>query len=300
MLVSILIPTYNEAADIRQTLKAAIAVRHSQKEILVVDDASTDNTISIVKDYADQGVSLIALPKNRGVAAARNIGLRHTQADIVIILNADVILPPDLIEKLLPIYEQGADFVVVEAQAINIENIFARYVQAAHDKDYKANPVQGNVDWSEGWSCRRAAALAIGGFPEELPGASGEDAIFVQRLIAQGYRRAYDDNIVVGHYVPPTLEEFGKQRRGRGRGAAYRRFGYEKIEPQLLPMLKSWLGMVMWVCSVVLPLRETIRLLRYSPRRWNDLFGMYWAVIVDTIGQQAGYWQGYREIVAKR
>jgi len=299
MLISILIPTHNEEADIRQTLEAAIAVRYPQKEILVVDDASTDKTTSIVSEYAARGVRLIVLPKNSGVAAARNIGLRHTQADIMIILNADVILPPDIIEKLLPTYERGADFVVVEAQAINMESVFARFVQAAHDRDYKSNPVQGNVDWSEGWSCRRAAALAVGGFTEELPGASGEDAIFVQRLIAQGYRRAYDSNVVVGHYVPSTFDGFWKQRRGRGRGAAYRRFGYEKIQPRLLPMLRSWLGMILWIGSVALPIREAIRLLRYSLRGWKDMPGMLCAVIIDAIGQQVGYWQGYREIVAK-
>lgn len=299
MFVSILIPTHNEEADIRQTLEAAIAVRYPQKEILVIDDASTDTTTSIVSQYAERGVRLIALKQNRGVAAARNIGLRHTQANIAIILNADVILPPDIIEKLLPIYERGADFVVVEAQAINMESVFARFVQAAHDRDYKSNPVQGNVDWSEGWSCRRAAALAVGGFPEELPGASGEDAIFVQSLIAQVYRRAYDGSIVVRHYVPSTLKEFWKQRRGRGRGAAYRRFDYEKIKPRLLPMLKSWLGTILWLGSVALPIHETIRLLHYSPLGWKDMPGMCYAVIIDAIGQQVGYWQGYREIATK-
>ncbi len=295
----ILIPAHNEAADIRRTLDAAIAVRYSHKEILVVDDQSNDATPEIVSEYAARGVKLIRMPANRGVAAARNIGLRATDADIVIILNADVILPPDIIERVLPLYQSGADFVVVESRAANREHLFARYVQACHDLAYKSNPVQGNYDWSEGWSCRREIALAVGGFPEEFPGASGEDAIFVNRLVEGGYRRVYDPAIVVTHFVPHTLNEFWKQRLGRGRGTAYRRFGYERVPPRLWPMLRAWTGALLWLSTIVLPLWQAARLARVSPRGWRDWPGMVWAIILDTAGHQLGYWRGYRQMARR-
>jgi GT2 family glycosyltransferase len=295
--VAILIPTHNEAADIRPTLDACVAVRHPHKEIVVVDDQSTDATPEIVAGYAGQGVRLVRMPANRGVAAARNVGLQATEAGIVVILNADVMLPPDFIERLLPCYESGADFVVVEAVASNMNDLFARYVQACHDLAYKANPVQGNYDWSEGWSCRREIALAAGGFPEELPGASGEDAIFVQRLIERGYRRVYAPEIVVTHRVPHTLQDFWKQRLGRGRGIAYRRFGYEKVTPRLWPMLRAWAGTLLWLGTVVLPVWRAAQLARVSARGGRDWPGMVWAVVLDTLGHQIGYWRGYRKIV---
>jgi GT2 family glycosyltransferase len=292
-----LIPTHNEAADIRHTLEACIAVRYAHKEIVVIDDQSTDATPSLVSGYADRGVQLIRLPANRGVAAARNVGLRATGAEVVIILNADVILPPDIVERLLPYYGDGADFVVVESLAANMDDLFARYVQACHDLAYKANPVPGNYDWSEGWSCRRQVALAVDGFPEELPGASGEDAIFVNRLVARGFRRVYAPDIVVTHQVPHTLDGFWKQRLGRGRGIAYRRFGYEKVPPRLWPMVRAWIGMLLWLGSVGLPLWRAAQLARVSPRRWRDWPGMLWAVVLDTLGHQLGYWNGYRKFV---
>lgn len=297
---AILIPVHNEAGDIRPTLEAALGMRAAHKEIIVVDDASTDNTPTIVAEYAERGVRLVQMSANRGVAAARNVGLHATQADIVIILNADVLLPIDLIEQLDSIYQKGADFVVVESTVANPQDLFARYVQACHDRAYKSNPVQGNYDWSEGWSCRREAALAVGGFPEELPGASGEDAIFVNRLVEQKYKRVYSAEIVVTHQVPRTLNEFWKQRLGRGRGVAYRRFGYEKVEPQLGPMLRAWLGVLIWLGTLILPMAQAIRLTTVSPLGWRDYPGLLWAVILDSLGHQLGYWRGYRQIVQSR
>lgn len=294
---AIIIPTYNEAADIRPTLDAAIAVRSPNKEIIVVDDASTDNTPEIVNCYANQGVRLICQPVNRGVAAARNTGLRATRAEIVVILNADVLLWPDFLERLIPHYESGADFVVVEAKVINTADLYARYVQAYHDVHYTADPAEGKVDWSEGWSCRREIAMAVGGFPEEFPGASGEDAIFVDRLVKHRYRRVYDPNIVVTHFVPNTLRGFWKQRYGRGCGTAYRRFGYEKAPLHLWPMLRSWLGLLLWLATGVLPIRESARLSSASSRGWRDFPGMAWALSLDLLGQQMGYWQSYRKIL---
>lgn len=295
--VSILIPTHNEAADIRPTLAACLAIDYANKEILVIDDKSTDNTVEIVAGYADQGVRLIQMPVNRGVAAARNVGLKDTDAAIVIILNADVILPTNIIQNILPYYEKGADFVVVESVAANTEDLFGRFVQASHDLAYKTNPVKGNYDWSEGWSCRREAALAVGGFPEEFPGASGEDAIFVQNLIQHGYKRAYAPDVVVAHFVPNTLGEFWKQRLGRGRGIAYRRFGYEHVKPELWPMIRSWLGLWLWLGCCILPLVKAWRLAMAGGKGWRDWPGMVWAVVLDSLGHQVGYWRAYRKIV---
>ncbi len=297
MRFAILIPTHNESADIRRTLDAAVGVRCLNKKIIVIDDKSADTTRDIVREYDDRGVQLIEMPVNRGVAAARNAGLCATDADVVIILNADVILPPDIIERLIPLYQAGADYVVIESLAANVHDLFGRYVQACHDLAYKANPVQGNYDWSEGWSCRREAALAVGGFPEELPGASGEDAIFVNRLVERKYRRVYAPDIVVTHQVPHTLTEFWKQRLGRGRGVAYRRFGYEKVEPRLWPMLRAWIGAGLYLGTFILPAWRAAQLARVSRRSWRDWPGMLWSVVLDTLGHQLGYWRGYRKIV---
>lgn len=291
----ILVPTYNESLDIARTLDAALLVEWPNIDILVVDDSSTDNTIEIVRKYTDKGVRLIEMKQNRGVASARNVGIQSTEADVVIVLNADVILPPEFIMSVASHYDAGADFVVVESIVANLDSVYGRYVQACHTLNYRSNPVQGNYDWSEGWSCRREVALAVGGFPEEFPGASGEDAIFVMRLIGAGYRRVYDPTIEVSHFVPHTLRDFWKQRLGRGKGIAFRRFGYEKVEPKLFPMLRAWLGWFIWQFSIIIPFWRAVRLAKVSSIGVQDLIGMYYCLIIDSLGHQMGYWKGYRQ-----
>ncbi|MBI5348787.1 MAG: glycosyltransferase family 2 protein [Chloroflexi bacterium] len=97
MFVSIIIPTYNEADDIRQTLDSLVALDYEDKEIIVVD-ASQDNTPQIVRSYSTKQVTLIIQSRGKGRAAARNEGILAARGEIVIILNADVRLPSDFIQ----------------------------------------------------------------------------------------------------------------------------------------------------------------------------------------------------------
>jgi len=88
---SIVIPTYNEEKDIGATLDSLLGLRYSDKEIVVVDD-STDTTPQIVSAYAGRGVKLIRPEVRKGRCEARNIGVRASSGDVVVILNADVLL----------------------------------------------------------------------------------------------------------------------------------------------------------------------------------------------------------------
>ncbi|MBI3763885.1 MAG: glycosyltransferase family 2 protein [Chloroflexi bacterium] len=294
-LVSIIVPTYNEAEDIVPTLAAAAAVDYPAKEIVVVDDASTDATTQIVEDFARRAsapVRLVRRPRNRGVAAARNVGLREARGEIAIILNADVRLPSDFIRRILPHYEAGCDYLVVNSRVSNTDYLYPRYVHLMHLMQY-SDPE--NSEWSEGYSCRREAALAVGGFPEEFPGASGEDAVFGQRMRAR-FRKGYDATIDAPHVVPATWRGFWSQRRGRGRGSAYLLFRFQKMPLSLPRMLRAWLGLFVQI-GVLYPLwGDGWRLVRLSPRGWRDWLPLGWARAVDMIAQQVGYTRGWMEI----
>ena len=96
---SIIIPTYNEENDIRGTLESLLELTYKNKEIIIVDD-SNDNTPNIIREYSEQGVKLVIPELRRGRCEARNIGIRESIGDILVILNADVILPNDFLEKI--------------------------------------------------------------------------------------------------------------------------------------------------------------------------------------------------------
>lgn len=104
-LVSILIPAFNSETWIAETLKSAIEQTWERKEIIVVDDGSSDQTLTIVKRFASKGVS-IATQANQGAAAARNKAFSLSQGDYIQWLDADDLLAPDKIARQMAVAER--------------------------------------------------------------------------------------------------------------------------------------------------------------------------------------------------
>jgi glycosyltransferase involved in cell wall biosynthesis len=106
-LVSILIPAYNAQTWVAGTLRSALAQTWSRKEIIVIDDGSTDQTLAIARRFAQRQVSVISQP-NQGAAAARNKAFSICQGDYVQWLDADDLLAPDKISKQIEKAEKCA------------------------------------------------------------------------------------------------------------------------------------------------------------------------------------------------
>lgn len=297
--VSIVIPTYNEEADIARCLDGAVSLDPPADEIIVVDDGSVDGTLGIVGGYAERfGIAVLRQPQNRGVAAARNRGLREATGEIVVILNADVMLPKDFLPAVLRHYAEGADFVLVQSRVANDDALFPRYIEAQHHAWYDH---RDDIVWTEGFSCRRAAALAVGLFDEHFPGASGEDAVFGERL-EQGYRKVIDRSIVVTHIAPTTLREFWRQRRGRGRGWPFRLYYVDRVP---LEVIRYYLvGVCVWsvgqLLTVVPFVRTAARLARFDRRGRRAIPGFTLAAIVEHVAHRQGEVRAYREIMRRR
>lgn len=85
--ISVVIPAYNAAASIKAALESCLAQTVQPHEIIVVDDASTDDTVEIVQHY--DSVTLLQQTKNAGPSAARNRGWDAATGDIVAFLDSD-------------------------------------------------------------------------------------------------------------------------------------------------------------------------------------------------------------------
>jgi len=106
-LVSILIPAYNAEEWIGYTLQSAIAQTWPRKEIIVVDDGSTDRTAELARRFASRQV--VVVPKqNEGLAVTENHAFRLCQGDYIQWLDADDLLMPDKIERQLAVLRDGA------------------------------------------------------------------------------------------------------------------------------------------------------------------------------------------------
>ncbi len=105
-LVSILIPSYNAQEWIEETIRSALAQTWPQKEIIVVDDGSSDDSLKIARQYQSKTLKVVS-QENRGGAEARNTALSHAQGDYIQWLDADDLLAPDKIERQLSAMDEG-------------------------------------------------------------------------------------------------------------------------------------------------------------------------------------------------
>lgn len=294
-LVSIVIPTYNEAEDIRLTLDAAVALDYAHKEIIVVDD-SVDRTPDVVREYESRGVRLIRPAVHGGRAGARNVGILDARGEIVVILNADVRPSSDFLLRIVPHYDRGADFLLVQSEVANQEHLFPRYIEAVHRHNY---PDVAKMLWTEGFSCRRAAAIAAGLFPADcpIPLRAGEDGRFGQAL-RQRHIKAVDTTIVVRHVAPTRLFDFWRERVSRGIGTPlYKRFvdrmtlariaGYSLLKTVYFSLLVS---------AVAPMLIEGYRLSKHSRMRHADMLPLAAAATLERLGQVTGEWIGLLQI----
>jgi glycosyltransferase involved in cell wall biosynthesis len=99
-LVSILIPAYNAEAWIADTIQSALQQTWPEKEVIVVDDGSSDQTLAIARRFAMKGVVVVS-QKNRGAAVARNTAYSKSRGDYIQWLDADDLLGPDKIASQL-------------------------------------------------------------------------------------------------------------------------------------------------------------------------------------------------------
>lgn len=98
-LVSIIIPVYNSENYLTECIESAIAQTWNNKEIIIVDDGSTDNSFKIATKYAIHSCIKIISQKNKGASAARNVGLNEAKGDYIQFLDADDLLGRDKIEE---------------------------------------------------------------------------------------------------------------------------------------------------------------------------------------------------------
>ncbi len=112
--ISIVIPVFNEAQTLQRLLEKVkqAPVFNLQKEIIIVNDGSVDNTKSILDNFQDKNIKIIHLKKNQGKGAALRAGFKKVSGEIIIIQDADLEYNPNEYQNLIkPILDNRADIV---------------------------------------------------------------------------------------------------------------------------------------------------------------------------------------------
>ncbi len=107
---------YNAEAWLAEALDSVLAQTEPAWELLCIDDASTDDSLSILRDYASRDARVHVLPQsqNRGAAVARNVGLREARGEWVMMLDADDWLSPDSLQRALDCEASDVDAIVLQ------------------------------------------------------------------------------------------------------------------------------------------------------------------------------------------
>ncbi len=99
-LVSIITPTFNSQDFLAQTIDSILDQSYKNWELILIDDASTDNTVNLIKDYISKhsNISLIQNNTNQGAGVSRNKGINAAKGDFIAFLDADDLWLPNKLE----------------------------------------------------------------------------------------------------------------------------------------------------------------------------------------------------------
>ncbi|MCH7647881.1 MAG: glycosyltransferase, partial [Thaumarchaeota archaeon] len=119
-MVTIIIPAYNEEKVIGNTIESTLEIAYPNKDIIVVDDGSTDKTLQIAKRYEDEGVKVLH-KENGGKATALNYGLTFAKGELVAVLDADTLASRNSLTEIVKVFENEKDIAAV-AGNIKVRN----------------------------------------------------------------------------------------------------------------------------------------------------------------------------------
>jgi cellulose synthase/poly-beta-1,6-N-acetylglucosamine synthase-like glycosyltransferase len=217
-MISVIIPAYNAASTIRDTIEALLNQNYPKNkyEIIVVDDGSEDNTVKIVKSY--KRVRLIQ-QKHKGPAATRNLGAKKAKGSILLFTDSDCIPSRNWIRNMIESFKDS-EIVGVSGtyKTLNKESIVARFIGYEIARNHEVMKKQKYIDFIGSYSAayRKDIFLKFGGFDESFPIASGEDPELSFRISKAGYKMFFQPKAYVYHRHPDSLKKFLKQQFWRG------------------------------------------------------------------------------------
>jgi glycosyltransferase involved in cell wall biosynthesis len=223
-LVSVIVPAYNAAAFIAETLGSALAQTYRDIEVIVVDDGSTDNTIEIVKSIGSRDHRIRLLQqRNGGVAAARNYAIDQSRGTLVAPLDADDLWRPDkLAKQVAAMRSSDPDVGMVYAWSASIDQngqVLARIGNyARHEGDIFPFLVFHNfIGNGSAPLIRRDAVLEAGGYDTTLSTRGGEcEDLMLYLRVAERYRVIHVPAILIGYRVRHSSLSSNVQRMRRG------------------------------------------------------------------------------------
>ncbi len=213
--ISVIVPTYNRGALLREHIASVLNQPDTAYEAIYVDDGSTDDTPEVLASYG--GRLRVLRTKNAGPGPARNAGAREAQGTLLLFTDDDTVVPSDWVARMAESFARhGGEALsggfTPHSLATPVERYLhhrMRAVFADEAKDVSAAPMMN-------FMVSRRLFEEVGGFSTARL-AAAEDWEFCLRLRQQGVRIAYDPSVCVSHRY--QSDRAGAIRRIRAAGA---------------------------------------------------------------------------------
>jgi glycosyltransferase involved in cell wall biosynthesis len=213
--VSVIVPAYNEAANIAATVRSLYASDYPHFEIIVVDDGSTDATTDIVRSLRLPDVRVIRQP-NAGKPTALNTGIAHARYQLLVLVDGDTIFEPDALGRLIqPLADRRVGAVSGNTKVANRGRLLGRWQHLEYvigfNLDRRLFDVAGCMPTVPGaiGAFRRDAIADVGGVSDQT---LAEDTDLTIAVGAAGWRIVYVPDAIAHTEAPSTLRQLWRQR----------------------------------------------------------------------------------------
>jgi GT2 family glycosyltransferase len=207
-VLSVVVPVRDAAHFLPDSLAALRAsdLPETRWELIVVDDSSQDRSAEVAAPYADRLVRLVGRPN--GPAFARNRGAEAARGDALVFVDADVCVHPDVLRRMLEIFERNSDVSAVFGAydlAPAARGLITQYRNLLHRYVHQRDAGDAVTFWAGCGAVRADVFARSGGFDEALVHASIEDIELGYRMSALGHRIVLDPEIQGRHLKRWTL-----------------------------------------------------------------------------------------------
>ena len=196
-IVSVVIPTYKRAHTIARTIESVLSQTCQNFEILVADDASTDDTENLIREFARSSpIHYLRHVENQGAPTARNMGAKKARGDYLAFLDSDDIWYPQFLERQLSILQEFPSDVGMVCCGMLQKGAGNERVMGSGSRalTYDENLVFGDGICTSSFLIRKAAFDKIKGFDVEF--ASFQDFDFLLRMSAK-FRIVASDEVLM-------------------------------------------------------------------------------------------------------
>jgi len=270
--IAVVVPTFNRAALLAHALEALArqTLEADRFEVIVVDDASTDETPAVLRRLGDGPLPLqvVRLPVNRGRGAARNAGIRTARGRYISFVDSDIVVGPDFLLWHLQTMTAHGGTVLSRGPVVLISHL--QDLPAARAPRLAASPAY--LDTANAM-LPREALLAAGLFDEGFPGYGWEDVELGVRLRRLGLRRVFCPQAVAFHIQPvadaAALPELLAREEERARSAVYFWQKHPTMQTRWLIQATPLHGAAYWLAALggALDPARALRLARHLERR---------------------------------